>query len=129
MPTPTIDLSTNIGKVRAELGDIDINFPILSDDEINYFLEKNYSSITKASIDAAKTILFKLSMEDDAVIGILSLKGRAAAESYRLALELFLKNSALNPLFSNASVYAGGISQSDMLSYQTLDSTIKTFEF
>jgi len=129
MPAPTIDLSTDIGKVRAEVGDIDINFPILSDDEINYFLEKNYSSIAKASIDAAKTILFKLSMEDDSVIGILSLKGRAAAESYRLALELFIKSSTLNPLFSNASVYAGGISQADMLSYQTLDSTIKTFEF
>lgn len=122
-------ITTDVEKCKVEVGDTDPNFPILSTEEYEYFLSKNGNSISRASMDAAKTILFKLAQETDETIGIFSIKGRAAADSYRQALELYIKNVSLNPLYSNAGAYAGGISVTDSASYQTLDSTIRTFEF
>lgn len=122
-------ITTDIDKIRIELSDTDVNFPLLSDSEYQYFLDKNSGSIGRASVDAAKTILFKLAQQTDEVVGIFSIKGKAAAESYRQALELYLKNASLNPLFSTTGAYAGGISLEDISSYQTLDSTIRTFEY
>ena|SRR5574343_85018 len=122
-------ITTDVQKVRLEVADTDVNFPILSDDEYQYFLDKNNNSISKAAIDAAKTILFKLAQATDEVVGLFSIKGRAAAESYRQALELYIKNVSLNPLYSNAGAYAAGISVADAAAYQTIDSPIRTFEF
>ena len=119
----------DILKVRIELQDNEPGLYILDDESITYFLNKNNGSIGKSCIDAAKTILFKLSQESDETVGIFSLCGRAAADSYRQALELYIKNVSLNPLYTNAGAYAGGISVTDAASYQTLDSTIRTFEF
>ncbi len=120
---------TDLDKIRVEIGDTDPNFPILSSDELQYFLSKNGNSISRASLDAAKTILFKLAQEGDETVGVFSLRGRAAAESYRQALELYIKNVSLNPLYSNAGAYAAGISLEDAAAYQTTDSPIRTFEF
>lgn len=122
-------ITTDVQKVRLEVADTDVNFPILSDDEYQYFLDKNNNSISKAAIDSAKTILFKLAQATDEVVGLFSIKGRAAAESYRQALELYIKNASLNPLYSNAGAYAAGISLEDAAAYQTIDSPIRTFEF
>lgn len=106
----------DIQKVRWEVQDnAGPGLYILDDDTISYFLEKNSGSIARASIDAAKTILFKLSIEStDEVVSILSLKGSKAAEAYRLALELYLKSPSLNPLYNNATAWAGNISKSEM---------------
>ena len=120
---------TDLDKIRVEIGDTDPNFPILSSDELQYFLDKNSGSISRASLDAAKTILFKLAQESDETVGLFQIKGRAAAESYRQALELYIKNVSLNPLYSNAGAYAAGISVADAAAYQTIDSPIRTFEF
>lgn len=122
-------ITTDIDKVRVEVSDTDVNFPILSNDEIQYFLDKNGNSISRASLDAAKTILFKLAQETDETVNIFSIKGSKAAESYRQALELYIKNVSLNPLYSNAGAYAAGISLEDAAAYQTIDSPIRTFEF
>ena len=122
-------ITTDVQKVRLEVADTDVNFPILSDDEYQYFLDKNNNSISKDAIDADKTILFKLAQATDEVVGLFSIKGRAAAESYRQALELYIKNVSLNPLYSNAGAYAAGISVADAAAYQTIDSPIRTFEF
>lgn len=122
-------ITTDIAKVRTEISDSDVNFPILSNDEIQYFLDKNSGSISRASLDAAKTILFKLAQETDETVNIFSIKGSKAAESYRQALELYIKNVSLNPLYSNAGAYAAGISVADAAAYQTIDSPIRTFEF
>lgn len=103
-------------KVRWEIQDVSTGLYILDDDTITYFLEKNNGSVARASIDAAKTILFKLSIEStDEVVSILSLKGSKAAEQYRLALELYLKSPSLNPLYQNATLWAGNISKSEIL--------------
>lgn len=106
----------NIQKVRFELADTDPVFPFLSDVEINYFLDKNNSNVRRASLDCAKTILLKLSMQNDEIAGILSFKGSKAAENYRNALKLYLNDPNLNPALTLAEPYAGGISKSDMQS-------------
>jgi hypothetical protein len=105
---------TTLQQIRYELGDVDVALPIMSDTEYEYFLEKNNSSVRRAALDAAKTILFKLSMKGDHSTDILSVKGSKAAEAYRLALQLYIKNPDLNTVLQNASGYAGGISIADM---------------
>lgn len=103
----------DIMKVRYEIQDVSgPGLYILDDTTVSYFLEKNNGSIARASIDSAKTILFKLSIESsDEVVSILSIKGSKVAEAYRLALELYLKSPSLNPLYQNASLWAGNISK------------------
>ena len=107
---------TEIQKVRVEVQDTSIEFPLLSDDEYAYILEKNNNSIRKASLDAARMILFKLSIESvDDTVSVFSIKGSQAAKAYMEALKLFVNNQALNPLMFDGTVYAGGISKTDYL--------------
>ena len=104
-----------IQAVRYELNDNTPGLYILDDDTVSYFIDKNNGSIARASLDAAKTILFKLSIEStDEVVSVLSLKGSKAAEQYRQALQLYIKDPSLNPLLGNATVWAGGISKADI---------------
>ena len=105
---------TDIQKVRIEVADLDPGFPLLVDDEYAYLLQKNNNSIVRASVDAARIILLKLSQQTDETVSIFSVKGSKAAEQYRLALELYIKNPQLNPLYNNLQGYFGGVSISDM---------------
>lgn len=106
---------TDIQKVRLEVADTDVNFPILSDDEYEYFLEKNFDVIRNAALDAARVIMMRLSITaTDQTVDIFSIKGAKAAEQYRESLKLFLKNPDLNPMLNTAVPYAGGISLTDM---------------
>lgn len=105
---------TDIQKVRIEVADLDPGFPLLADDEYSYLLEKNNNSIVRASVDAARIILLKLSQQTDETVSIFSIRGSKAAEQYRLALELYIKNPQLNPLYNNLQGYFGGVSISDM---------------
>ena len=105
---------TDIQKVRIEVADLDPGFPLLADDEYSYLLEKNNNSVVRASVDAARIILLKLSQQTDETVSIFSVKGSKAAEQYRLALELYIKNPQLNPLYNNLKGYVGGVSISDM---------------
>ncbi len=75
-----------ITAVRLEVADNDPALPILSDDEITYLLNKQNESIRKASLDAARIILLKLSQVGDEVVGMMSVKGSKVAEQYRLSL-------------------------------------------
>ncbi len=119
--------AANIAKIRYELADTDLAMPMLSDTEYSYFLTKNNNSIRRAMIDAAKTILFKLSMRGDETVDVFSLKGSKAAEQYRMALQMFIKNPEFNPALTLANAYAGGISKSDMMkNVQTLDNNAVT---
>lgn len=117
----------DILKVRYELADTDIALPILSDSEYSYFIDKNNGSIRRSMLDCAKTILFKLSMRGDETVDIFSIKGSKAAEQYRMALHLFIKNPALNPALTLAQAFAGGTSISDMQSnYDNADANVVT---
>ena len=116
-----------ITAVRYEIGDFDPALPLLSDAEVTYFLNKNNESIRTASLDAARVALMKLAQNGDEVVGMISVKGSRVAEQYRMALELYLKSPLLNPVVAGLGsfvdvngitqnpVYAGGISNSDML--------------
>ena len=101
--------------LRIELGDTSVEFPIMSDDEYNYFLGKHDWSIQRASMDAAKSIMLQLSMRTDETVDIFSIKGSSAAKNYMQALQMYIKNPSLNSLYDKVQGYAGGISKSDML--------------
>lgn len=103
---------TTIIAVRTEIGDSDPNFPILSDDEINYYLTKNSSNLARTSMDCARTILMKLSLRGSETIDIFTIKG--SASQYMQSLQLYIKDPNLNPLMQNLQGYAGGVSISDM---------------
>lgn len=106
---------TLIQQCRLNVGDMDAAFPLLNDESYEYFLQKNSDNVTRASLDAAKTILLILSQRGSESIDIFSVTGgHKSAEAYRLALQLFLKSPELNPLMTSATVYAGGISLADM---------------
>ena len=105
---------TLIQQVRLNVADSEPGLYIISDDEITWLLEKNNNSVPRASLDAARIILLNLAQRGDEVVDIFSIKGKSAAEQYRLALELFIKDPNLNPLIGNLQGYFGGVSRSDM---------------
>lgn len=113
---------SEIDKVRLEVADNNAGLYILCDDEIQYFLDKNGGNIMKASLDTARAILFKLSIDSsESTVDILSIKGASAAKAYKEALMLYIKNPSLNPLLTTASIYAGGISKVDMAENKVWD--------
>lgn len=104
---------TPIQEVRLAVQDNTPGLYIISDEEVQYFLDKNNGSIVRASLDAAKVILLNLSMRGDSTVDILSIRGSKAAEQYRLALQLFIRDPYLNPVLSTVNIYAGNISKED----------------
>lgn len=104
-----------IHALRIELGDVSPEFPIMSDDEYNYFLGKHDWNIRRAAMDAAKSIMLKLSMRTDETVDIFSIKGSSAAKQYIQALQMYIKNPDLNAIYDKVQGYAGGISKEDML--------------
>lgn len=104
-----------VKSIRIELGDTSPEFPIMSDDEYRYFLDKNDWSIRRASLDAARSMLMKLSMRTDESVDIFSIKNTSAAKQFMQALQLYISNPDLNPIYQNIMPYAGGISKSDMV--------------
>lgn len=106
---------TPIQQVRMLIQDNSPGLYILSDEEIEFFIEGSFGNTSRASLEAAKVILFRLALESaDEKVDILSLSGSKAAEQYRLALTLYLKDPALNPVLSNLKGWVGGISRTEM---------------
>lgn len=103
-----------IQDLRYELGDTDVTLPIMSDTEYQYFLDKNNSNLRTSSLDAAKSIMLKLSMRSDESVDIFSVKGTGTAKQYMQALQAYIKNPDLNQSLQNLQGYAGGISLTDM---------------
>lgn len=116
----------DLQKVRVEVGDVDPAFPILPDSTYIYLLEKNYNSIARSSMDAARIVLMHLAMRsDDTTVDIFSIKGSKAAESYRQALILYIKDPNNNPMYQNCQAWFGGVSVSQMQSNDSnLDNNI-----
>ena len=104
---------TDIQKLRLEVGDVDVSFPILDDTSYEYFLEKHSNNLNRAGLDAARAILFQLSTRNSETVDVFSVKN-TSAESYRQALVLYIKDPNLNPLYKNLKGYVGGVSISDM---------------
>ena len=104
---------TDIQKLRLEVGDVDVSFPILDDTSYEYFLEKHSNNLNRAGLDAARAILFQLSTRNSETVDVFSVKN-TYAESYRQALLLYIKDPNLNPLYKNLKGYVGGVPISDM---------------
>lgn len=105
---------TPIEIVRLNVQDNEPGFYFLSDYEVQYLLDSVNGNTGKASLKAAQIILFKLAQAGDETVDIFSIKGSKAAESYRLALEMYIKNPSMNPMLDDVSLYVGGVSKSDM---------------
>ena len=104
---------SDIEKLRIEIGDTDVSFPILDDSSYQYFLYKHNNNLGRASIDAARAILFQLSTMNSETVSIFSVKN-TSAEAYRQALLLYIKDQTLNPIYQSLQGYFGGVSVSDM---------------
>ena len=104
---------TDIQKLRVEVGDTDVSFPILDDSSYQYFLDKHSNNLNRAALDAARAILFQISTRNSETVDVFSVKN-TSAESYRQALLLYIKDPTLNPLYQNLKGYVGGVSISDM---------------
>jgi hypothetical protein len=105
-----------IMQVRYEIQDVTPGLYILDDTTITYYLTKNAESIPRASLDAARAVLMRLAMTStEEIVDIFSIKTKAQAEQYRLALQMYLANPNLNPLLNNTQAYFGGISKAEML--------------
>lgn len=106
---------TPIQQVRLSVADNEPGLYIITDDEIEYIINKNYGNINRASVEAAKIILLHLAKNSSTeVVDIFSIKGKDVAEQYRLALELFIKDPNLNPLINNLKGWVGGVSNTEM---------------
>lgn len=114
-----------IQDLRYELGDTSAEFPIMTDAEYTYFLTKNSNALHRSAMDAAKSIMLKLSMRTDETVDIFSIKGASAAKNYMQALQMYIKNPDLNAMYEKVQGYAGGISKADMLANDSnLDNNI-----
>lgn len=115
---------TTIQQVRLEIGDNDPVMPVLNDEEIQYFLDKNEGSVRKASLDAAKTILFKIASFANEVVDVLEYRGSDYFRQYKEALVMYIKNPEFGAV-SRAMGYFGGVSISDIQkNISTVDNNI-----
>jgi len=107
------DLSNPVMQVRLNLGDTSQDFELLTDAEYQYLLDKYNQNVNRATIDAARSILFKLSSRSrETVYEVGEVYGSDWFKNYRNALIDMLRNPNLT--LSVAMPYAGGISKSDM---------------
>lgn len=108
---------TLIEQLKLEVGLNNIEDTILTEAELEYFLEKNNLSVRKAAIDVAKTVLFILSSHVHERSGTeLEIWGHTWFENYMQTLKLYLKDPNYNIAMSQAKAYSGGISISDIRS-------------
>ena len=87
---------------------------IISDDEIDFLLQRNNNNVDKAVYEALQIMLRYLAQRGDESIDVFSIRGSKSAEQMRLAIEIYLKDPANNPLYKNLKGYVGGVSISDM---------------
>ena len=106
------DLTNPVMEVRLNVGDIWQDMELLSDADYQYFLDKYSGSVPRATLDAARAILFKISRFSRERTGDIEVYGSEWFKNYRNALMDMVKNPELS--MSVAMPYAGGISKEDM---------------
>jgi hypothetical protein len=114
MPYTGNPLTNNIDALRLEVGDIDVDFSILTDNDYNYFLMKSGGNKRRAALDAAKTILFVLSRLTHERTDVLEVWGHEWVQNYRDSLKLFISDPSFSLAANMAMPYAGGISKADI---------------
>lgn len=101
-----------IDRMRIDTGDTWDDMEYLTDNDYQYYLDRNEGSEKRATIDAMRAILFKLSRGARERTGDIEVYGSEYFKNYLQALTLILKNPDI--MLSLARPYAGGISKSDM---------------
>lgn len=105
---------TSIEEVRLEIGLIGQAYQLLTDEEIQYFLNKNNGNIRRASSSAGKTVLFILSQLVHTKASELESWDHDWYNNYYKSLKLYLSDPNYSIALSGASPYAGGISVTDI---------------
>lgn len=104
---------TPIQQIRIEIGDLEPVMPLMTDEEYQYFLDKNNGSIRKASMDAARAILFRLASFTNEEVDVLVYRGSDYFRQYKEALMLYIKNPEYGAV-ARAMGYVGGVSVTDI---------------
>ena len=104
--------TNKIDETRLLVGDAYDDIEVLADDEYQYFLNKYSDNVNRASVDAARSILMKLSRWTRERTGDIEVYGSDWAKQYRSSLLEFIRNPNLS--VSVAMPYMGGISKADM---------------
>ena len=105
---------TPVQEIKLNLGLVGNAADILTDDELQYFLDKNNGSVKKASLDVAKTVLFILAQFTHEKNDVLEIWNHTWFENYMKSLQLYLSNPAYSLAIDSAKAYAGGISVTDI---------------
>lgn len=106
--------STNLtDELRLKLGDIDPDFPLMGDEEYQYFLDKNSDDLAASLLGAAQSLLFYISRYTRERTGMIEVYGSEAFNNYLAAYKLLLKNP-LGALNLSPIPYFGGISKTDI---------------
>ena len=105
---------TPVSEIKLNLGLVGNAADILTDDELQYFLDKYNGSVKKASLDVAKTVLFILAQFTHEKNDVLEVWNHTWFENYMKSLQLYLSNPAYSLAIDSAKAYAGGISITDI---------------
>ena len=105
---------TPVQQIRLLIQDVTPGLYIISDEELEFLLERNNNNVNRASVEAARIVLFNLSMRGDESIDVFSLKSSTSAKAYMEALKLYIRDPNLNQIGNNIQGYASGISLADM---------------
>lgn len=114
----TIDLGTNTGKVRLNIGDTS-DIPFLSDDEIDYSLSYNSDNVNAATKQCAGFILAKMAFQGHERLDKLEFWGDSFERYMRFLKEII--NSAVYS--GTAGIYVAGMLKDDVAANNT-DTTI-----
>jgi hypothetical protein len=105
---------TDVQKVELEIGLSSFEPPILTQEELEYFLEKNNGSIRRAAVDAAKTVLFIISQYVKEKTAIeLEISGNQWFTQYMQVLKMYISDPNYSIAIQGATPFAGGISKQD----------------
>jgi hypothetical protein len=101
-----------IQAVRYEVQDNTPGLYFLDDTTLSYFIDKSNGSIPRASLDAARAILFQLSQRGNETVDIFSFSNSKTAQVFKEALILYIKDPTLNPILTaaNTDLVFGGTS-------------------
>ena len=105
---------TPIDEVRLEIGLLGQAYQLLSDEEIEYFLNKNNGNIRRTSSSAGKTVLFILSQLVHTKASELESWDHDWFNNYYKTLQMYLNDPNFSFAINGAMPYAGGISVADI---------------
>ena len=103
-----------VSAIKLEIGLVGSAEGILSNDELQYFLDKNNQSVKKAALDAAKTVLFILSQLTHTKADVLESWDHDWFNNYYKTLQMYLNDPNFSFAINGAMPYAGGISVADI---------------